>query len=77
MLRLTGRSIAPALRQLLIVFLPTIIAAAPVGLVFWWLESTYAKVWSVGPSWMHTWHTPFMIALTVAALGMKFALKIH
>jgi uncharacterized membrane protein (DUF106 family) len=34
-------------------------------------------VWSVGPSWMRTWHTPFMAALTVAALGMKFALKIH
>ena len=46
-------------------------------LVFWWLETTRSQVWSFGPSWMHTWHTPFMFALTTAALGMKFALKIH
>jgi uncharacterized membrane protein (DUF106 family) len=77
MLRLSGKAIAPALRQLLLVLGPTIIAAAPVALVVWWLESTKSQVWSFGPTWMHTWHTPFMAALTVAALGMKFALKIH
>jgi len=77
MLRLSAAAIAPALRQLLLVIGPTLIAMAPVALVFWWLESTRGQVWSFGPAWMHTWHTPFMFALTVAALGMKFAFKIH
>jgi hypothetical protein len=77
MLRLSGRAIAPAFRQLLLVLVPTIIAAVPVVLVVWWLAATRSQVWSVGPSWMHTWHTPFMLAVTVAALGLKFALKIQ
>jgi hypothetical protein len=77
MLRLSGQAIAPALRQLLLVLVPTIVAAVPVGLVVWWLSATKSDVWSVGPAWMHTWHTPFMFAVTVAALGLKFALKIH
>jgi hypothetical protein len=79
MLRLSGRSIAPALRQLLLVLVPTLIAAAPVLLIMYWLGSAYADrvVWSIGPEWLQTWHAPFMIALTVAALGMKFGLKIH
>ncbi len=33
-------------------------------------------VWSIGPQWMRTWHTPFMTALTVAVLVMKFTIKI-
>jgi hypothetical protein len=77
-LRLSVRSLAPALRQLLLVLGPTLLAAAPIVLVVAWLESAYADrtIWSIGPAWMRTWHTPFMVALSVAALVMKFALKI-
>jgi hypothetical protein len=79
MLRLSTRSITPALRQLLLVLVPTLIAAAPVVFVVLWLGNAFSDrpVWSMGPDWLRTWHTPFMTALTVAALAMKFTLKIH
>jgi hypothetical protein len=34
------------------------------------------RLWSVGPGWLGSWQTPFLLALSAAALGMKFALKI-
>jgi hypothetical protein len=184
-LRLSAKSISPALKQLLLLLLPTLIATAPVLLVMDWLESAYAyrlpsageavgmtingglagpdairsvpsgairqlrsdgrfaiswpaidenvpildaktdqellrlplrqavtsvgrghwwsallegtnrielppgtsvssiefdlpprRVWSIGPGWMRSWQAPFMVALSVAALAMKFAIKI-
>jgi hypothetical protein len=41
-LRLSGRSISPAVRQLLLLLVPTLVATAPVLLVMDWLESAYA-----------------------------------
>ena len=41
-LRLSAKSISPALKQLLLLLLPTLIATAPVLLVMDWLESAYA-----------------------------------
>jgi hypothetical protein len=80
MLRLSGQSIAPALKQLLLVLFPTLVAALPVILAIVWLESSAysgAAVWSIRPQWLASWHTPFFAGLTVAALGMKFGFKIH
>ncbi len=61
-LRLARRAISPALRQILLVLGPTLLAAAPVVIVMLWLSSG---------------HIPFMVGVSIAALVMKFAFKIH
>jgi hypothetical protein len=61
-LRLARRAISPALRQILLVLGPTLLAAAPIVLIMIWLSAG---------------HIPFMIGVSVAALAMKFAFKIH
>jgi len=71
-LRLSGRAISLALQQLLLVIGPTIVAAIPVVLVMLALGSAYTAT----SSWLKSWEVPFMIGLSVSALGMKFGLKI-
>jgi hypothetical protein len=61
-LRLAGRAISPALRQMLLILGPTLLAAAPVVLAMLVLGSS---------------HVPFMIGVAVATLVMKFAFKIQ
>ncbi|HEX8523194.1 MAG TPA: hypothetical protein VF669_13135 [Tepidisphaeraceae bacterium] len=61
-LRLAGRAIAPALRQLLLILAPTLLAAAPVIVTMILLRSS---------------HMAFMIGAAVATLAMKFGFKIH
>jgi hypothetical protein len=54
-LSLSAKSISPAVKQLLVLLLPTLVATAPVLLVMDWLESTYAhRLPTAGDSIMMT-----------------------
>lgn len=71
-LRLSRRAVGLSLRQLLLVAGPTAVAAAPVVLAMACVGSAYE---SAG-TWLRSWELPFMAGATVAALGLKFGLKI-
>jgi hypothetical protein len=78
-LRLTGRAIGPVLRQMALVLGPTLLAAAPIVLVMFGLAALYSDRFSgnwMGPSWLRSWEVPFMLGATIAALALKFSLKI-
>jgi len=75
MMRLSRHTIAIALKQVLLVLGPTLVAAIPVIGAMAWIDLP-SPMWQVGPEWMRSWHTPFMIGVSVAALVMKFGFKI-
>jgi uncharacterized membrane protein (DUF106 family) len=78
-MRLCGRSIALALKQLGLVFGPTLIAALPVIWVMAWLETSFdgRHILHAGPGWLRTWHATFMVIISVVALAMKLLMRIH
>jgi hypothetical protein len=75
-LRLSGRSIRLALVQCVLVLGPTLVAALPVIAAMAWIDLP-GHAWPAGPEWLRTWHAPFMIGLSVAAIVMKLAFRIH
>lgn len=77
--RLTKRSLGLAFQQVGIVFLPTMIAAAPVFLILYGIDLIYAGQTIIAgvPEWLGSWETVFLSAMSVGAIFIKVALKIR
>lgn len=76
---LSRASLKLSLRQFGLVLLPTLVAAVPVLLVIMGLETVYAETLMIpfGPEWFRSWHTVLLAGLSVGAIGVKVAFKIH
>lgn len=75
---LIRRALGAAFKQVGLVLGPTLLAAFPLLALLTWLARAYSEqvLLAFGPAWMRSWEPPFLLALTVSALTVKFALRI-
>ncbi len=76
---LTKKSLAAQFTQLRVMFVPTMISALPIIVLMAVFETLLegVTVLAVGPDWLHSWHAPFLVALTISAVAVKIAFRIE
>lgn len=77
---LTLQSLKLSIERVLRVIGPSLLAGLPVVALMLWLQSSalvHQEQWSVGPAWVRSGMTVYFVAVTVAALSVKAALRIR
>ena len=78
-MELSKRNMALAFKQVGMMLPSTLIAAAPVIAILYGVDLVYSGQTVVGglPDWASTWEMPFLAAMSVGAIIIKFGLKIR
>jgi uncharacterized membrane protein (DUF106 family) len=67
-----------SLRQMKVMFLPTMIAAGPVIVVLLWMPTAYSgELISFGPAWLRSWYVIFLTTLSISAVLTKYLFDIE